>query len=309
MPFPHSAAGPFLWALTEKFTPKEKQALIAATDMPKAQADQWLKLEARAKKLEAALRSARIKKASQVYHLVSPAAPDEVLFLLYHSALKPVQERLRNYYQKYLPLIQEITAEEWAAVEGKPGTPRQHKAREEFIAHRLDHRPPRKPATEETPDPAGRQPPRVRQARQPPRWKQPPVSGRGNWPDEFGRVTNRLPAANPMPLVISVTEHLDKLWGGRPVRSLPPGRLFVCGKHLILRAKSGSRGTRADQGVCPTNLAVFPTLAKNEWHWLPTCPAAAKLLELAEGGRAADGRQERRVGRAVAGVPTVRNSC
>ena len=147
--------GPFLWALTEKFTPKEKQALIAATDMPKAQADQWLKLEARAKKLEAALRSARIKKASQVYHLVSPAAPDEVLFLLYHSALKPVQERLRNYYQKYLPLIQEITAEEWAAVEVKPGTPRQHKAREEFIAHRLDRRPPRKPATEETPDPAG----------------------------------------------------------------------------------------------------------------------------------------------------------
>ncbi len=39
-----------------------------------------------------------------------PAAPDEVLFLLYHSALKPVQERLRNYYQKYLPAIQEITA-------------------------------------------------------------------------------------------------------------------------------------------------------------------------------------------------------
>jgi hypothetical protein len=147
--------GPFLWVLTEEFTPKEKQALIAATDMPKAQADQWLKLEARAKKLEAALRSARIKKASQVYHLVSPAAPDEVLFLLYHSALKPVQERLRNYYQKYLPLLQEITAEEWAAVEGKPGTPHQHKAREEFITHRLDRRPPRTPATLETPDPAG----------------------------------------------------------------------------------------------------------------------------------------------------------
>jgi tRNA nucleotidyltransferase/poly(A) polymerase len=126
--------GPFLWAFTEKLTPKEKQALIAATDMPKAQVDQWQKLEARAKKLETALRSARIRKASQVYHLVSLAAPDEVLFLLYHSAFKPVQERLRNYYQKYLPTIQEITAEEWAALEGKPGTPRQQKVREEFIA-------------------------------------------------------------------------------------------------------------------------------------------------------------------------------
>ena len=147
--------GPFLWALTEKLTPKEKQALIATTDMPKTQVDAWQKLEARAKKLETALRAARIKKASQVYHLVSAAAPDEVLFLLYHSALKPVQERLRNYYQKYLPAIQEITAEEWAALEGKAGTTRQHKAREEFIANRLDRRPPRKPETPETPDPAG----------------------------------------------------------------------------------------------------------------------------------------------------------
>jgi tRNA nucleotidyltransferase/poly(A) polymerase len=147
--------GPFLWALTEKLTPKEKQALIATTDMPKTQVDQWQKVEARAKKLETALRSARIRKASQVYHLVSLAAPDEVLFLLYHSAFKPVQERLRNYYQKYLPAIQEITAEEWAALEGKPGTPRQQKVREEFIANRLDRRPPRKPETPEPPGPEG----------------------------------------------------------------------------------------------------------------------------------------------------------
>jgi tRNA nucleotidyltransferase (CCA-adding enzyme) len=144
--------GPFMWVLTERLAPKEKQALIAATQMPKAQVDQWQKLEARSKKLETALRSARIKKASQVYQLVSPAAPDEVLFLMYHSPLKPVQERLRNYYQKYLPAIQEITAEEWAALEGKPGTPRQHKAREEFIANRLDRRPPRQP---EAPEPPG----------------------------------------------------------------------------------------------------------------------------------------------------------
>jgi hypothetical protein len=145
-----------MWALTERLTPKEKQSLIATTEMLKAEVGQWQKLEARARKLETALRSARIRKASQVYHVVSPAAPDEVLFLLYHSSLKPVQERLRNYYQKYLPAIQEITAEEWAALEGKPGTPRHHKAREEFIANRLDRRPPRQPAPPpETPGPVG----------------------------------------------------------------------------------------------------------------------------------------------------------
>src|SRR5437016_1468740 len=121
--------GPFLYALTEKLTPKEKQALIHTTEMPKADVDLWQKLEARAKKLEAALRAQRIRKASQVYQIVSSAAPDEVLFVMYHSALKPVQERLRNHFQKYLVTVQEITPEEWATVPGTPGTPKYAKAR------------------------------------------------------------------------------------------------------------------------------------------------------------------------------------
>jgi len=154
--------GPFLYALTEKLTPKEKQALIKATELSKADVDLWQKLEARAKKLETALRSARIRKPSQVYQIVVSAQPDELLFLLYHSALKPVQERLKNYFQKYLPLVQEITPEEWAALEPKPGTPKYAKARDEFIANRLDRRPPKKveePAPVEAPPPAP-EPPR-----------------------------------------------------------------------------------------------------------------------------------------------------
>jgi tRNA nucleotidyltransferase (CCA-adding enzyme) len=137
--------GPFLWVLAEKLTAKEKQALAKALELPKADLDQWLKLEARSKKLDTALRSARIRKASQVYRIVSVAAPDEVIFLLYHSPSKPVQDRLRAYYQKYLPAIQEITPEEWATVEGKPGSSRYQKACDEFIAHRLDRRQPKKP--------------------------------------------------------------------------------------------------------------------------------------------------------------------
>ena len=145
--------GPFLYVLTEKLTPKEKQGLVKSTEMPKADLDAWQKLDARAKKLETALRSARIHKASQVYHLVTPAHPDEVIFLLYHSGLKPVQERLRNYYQKYLPAIQEITPEEWATVEGTPGTAKYNKAREDFITHRLDRRVKKPPVPVEAPPP------------------------------------------------------------------------------------------------------------------------------------------------------------
>jgi tRNA nucleotidyltransferase/poly(A) polymerase len=143
--------GPFLYALTEKLSAKEKQALVKATEMTKAEIEPWQKLEARAKKLETSLRAARIKKASQVYHIMTAAAPDEILFQLYHSTLKPVQERMRNYYQKYLPLLQEITPEEWATIEGKPGTPKYNKARDSFIAYRLDRKVKKPPVPEAAP--------------------------------------------------------------------------------------------------------------------------------------------------------------
>ena len=38
--------GPFLYALTEKLNAKEKQALIKAAEMTKADVDPWQKLEA-----------------------------------------------------------------------------------------------------------------------------------------------------------------------------------------------------------------------------------------------------------------------
>jgi hypothetical protein len=57
---------------------------------------------------------------------------------------------MRNYYQKYLPLLQEITPEEWATVEGQPDTPKYNKARDAFIANRLDRKV-KKPEVPEVP--------------------------------------------------------------------------------------------------------------------------------------------------------------
>jgi tRNA nucleotidyltransferase/poly(A) polymerase len=133
--------GPFLHAMAEKLTPKEKQVFAKTVDLSAAEVELWHKLEARSKKLETALHSTRIRKASQAYHMIAAAEPDEVLFLLYHSGLKAVQERLRNHFQKYLPTVREITPEEWASVPGEPGTPRYAKAREAFVSNRLDQRP------------------------------------------------------------------------------------------------------------------------------------------------------------------------
>ena len=142
--------GTFLYCLNEKLAPKDKQALVKATEMPKSDMDLWQKLETKAKKLEAALRAPSVRKPSHIYHIVVGAAPEEVLFVLYHTAAKPVQERLKTYFEKLLPMVQEITPEEWATIEAKPGTPKYAKARDEFLNERLNRKPP-KPVEEEVP--------------------------------------------------------------------------------------------------------------------------------------------------------------
>ena len=145
--------GPFLFVLTEKLNPKERAALIKATDLHKSEVDLWQKLEARARKLEASLKAARIKKPSQIYQIVSKAAGDEVVFLLYHSQNKVVQERIRNYIQKYIPLAQEFPEAELQAIEAKPGTPKFEKAREALLLAHLDRRPRKPPVLPPPPPP------------------------------------------------------------------------------------------------------------------------------------------------------------
>ena len=69
-------------------------------------------LEPRARKLEQALKSARVKKPSHVYQTLADAPAGEMVFLLGNSAERVVQERIRNYLQKYLPAIQEVAPAE-----------------------------------------------------------------------------------------------------------------------------------------------------------------------------------------------------
>jgi len=154
--------GTFMYCLLEKLSPKDKAALLKTTELSKADIDQFQKLDARAKKLEALLRAPRVRKPSHVYHILAVAAPEDVLFVLYHSAVKPVQERIRNHFQKYLPTVQEITPEEWATIEPKPGTPKYAKAREDFISEILNRKPKKVVEEEEVapppppePEPAG----------------------------------------------------------------------------------------------------------------------------------------------------------
>ncbi len=137
-PSPAHKLGPFLNTLTAKLTPKDKSALIKAIEMSKADVDLWRNLEPRARKLEQAVKSTRIRKPSQVYEVLCGAAPDEMVLLLCYSAHRVVQERIRNYLQRYLPAMQEVPQSEWDALEGQPGTPKHSRSRQAMLASHLD---------------------------------------------------------------------------------------------------------------------------------------------------------------------------
>ena len=149
---PASKLGPFLSALTAKLTPKEKSGLIKQIEIPKAELEVWRSLEPRTRKLEQALKSPRVRKPSAVYEILAAVPADELVFVLCNSEHRVVQERVRNYLQKYLPAMQEVPAAEWEALEGKPGTPKYNRSRHALVAAHLDVRPRKaEPAAEPEP--------------------------------------------------------------------------------------------------------------------------------------------------------------
>src|SRR5262249_29588916 len=103
--------------------------------------DAWHKLDARAKKLEKDLKSPKLQRPSLLYSLLSKAPGELILYLLVRSSERLVQDRIKNYLQKYLPGAQEITDRDVLATGAEPGTPKYEKARAELIATRLDARP------------------------------------------------------------------------------------------------------------------------------------------------------------------------
>jgi len=143
----------FLAVLMEKLNAKERAALIKTAELTKSEIGAWQKLEAAAKKFDKELRSPKLQKASQLYQALVKAPGEVVLYLLVYSEQRLVQDRIRNYFQKYLPASLEITDEMVVASGVTAGTPKFQKAKEEMILTRLDSRP-KKPAPEpESPPP------------------------------------------------------------------------------------------------------------------------------------------------------------
>jgi tRNA nucleotidyltransferase (CCA-adding enzyme) len=144
----------FLTVLTEKLSVREKADVLKAFAMSAHETAEFKKLEAQAKKLESVLKSARIHRPSDVWQALRDASTDDVLMVLYESGTRVVQDRIRAFYEKYLPQSREITEEQVVATGAKPGTPKFHKAFQTMIVQRLNARP-RKivPEPEPVPEP------------------------------------------------------------------------------------------------------------------------------------------------------------
>jgi tRNA nucleotidyltransferase/poly(A) polymerase len=143
----------FLSVLMEKLNAKEQAALIKTAMLSKPEISAWQRLEGTAKKLERDLKSPKLQKPSQLYQVLVKAPGEAVLYLLVYSAQRLVQDRIRNYFQKYLPASLEVTDELVTATGVAAGTPKFQRVKEEMILTRLDARPKKPPPVPETPAP------------------------------------------------------------------------------------------------------------------------------------------------------------
>jgi tRNA nucleotidyltransferase/poly(A) polymerase len=138
-------AAVFFWLLTEKLTPKERAA-IAELDVEHAAA--WLKLPARAAKLEKEIAAQNLHRPSKVWAVLRSAPGEQILYLTLRSQQRVVQDRIRNYLQKYMPTAQEITDLQVIEAGYTVGTPKFDKAKSDMIAKHLDLRPKKEPEPE-----------------------------------------------------------------------------------------------------------------------------------------------------------------
>ena len=159
----------FLFFLMEKLSPKDKASLIKNCHLSKTDIANAAKLAVSAKKFEKALKAPKLKRPSLVYTTLSQAIGEEVLFVLARSTERLVLDRIKNYFQKYLVMAQEVTDVEVIAADEslQPGTPKFAKAKALMISKRLDARP-KKPSPEEEAPPPPSAPPILSRAGRPP---------------------------------------------------------------------------------------------------------------------------------------------
>ena len=143
----------FLDGLFQKLNAKDIATAIKGAGLTKAEINAYQKLAPAAKKLERALQSAKLQKASALYKLLTETPGEQILYLAVHSGQRIVQDRIKNYFQKYLPMSLEVTNEMVAAAGVAADTPKFEKTKQEMIFKHLDARPKKVAPPPEPPPP------------------------------------------------------------------------------------------------------------------------------------------------------------
>lgn len=138
----------FLHTISEKWTPKEKLTFIKNCKLSKREVDGWKNLDAKSKSLQNVLKSAKLQKPSLIYAALLDAPVEYIFVLLSKSPLRLVQDRIKNYLQKHLPMAMEVTDDDVVAAGGVLGTPKALQIRKQLIATKLDARPRKIPTVE-----------------------------------------------------------------------------------------------------------------------------------------------------------------
>lgn len=139
----------FLWTISEKWTPKEKATFIQNSKLTKKEADAWKNLDAKAKVLAKALASPKLTKPSLVYQALVNAPLEQVMVLLYQPTARTVQDRIKNFLQRYLPTAMEVGDEAVVAAGLDPASAKGLAMKKQLVATKLDARPKKAPATVE----------------------------------------------------------------------------------------------------------------------------------------------------------------
>lgn len=138
----------FLHTISEKWSPKDKQAFVKNCKLSRREVDAWKNIETKVRALEKVLKLPKLQKASLVYGALVDVPAEVVFVLLGKTSARLVQDRIKNYLQKYLPSALEVTDEDISREGLDPKSPKGQALRKQLIASRLDSRPRRASATE-----------------------------------------------------------------------------------------------------------------------------------------------------------------
>jgi tRNA nucleotidyltransferase (CCA-adding enzyme) len=131
----------FLNTVAEGFSSKKRSAFAKNLELEDDDVQAWQKLPAVAGRLEKKLMALSGTKIDEIYLMLHHAPPEEVTYLFVHSRQRLVQDRIKNFLQKYLWIAQEVPDQEVIEEGAEPGTAKFEKIKAKIIAKRVRAKP------------------------------------------------------------------------------------------------------------------------------------------------------------------------